>query len=286
MNYRHGFHAGNHADVLKHVVLLGLLESLKRKDGAIFVLDTHAGRGHYPLQGGQATKTEEASSGVARMLAGFGRECPPAIARYLAAVRAHNADGALRKYPGSPLLIADALRSQDRLACCELQTDEAGALQALFARDARVGVHLRDGYAAMTALLPPREKRGLVLVDPPYEAQLAEFDSAIAGLRAALSRWPNAVAALWYPIKLRRSLGSFLRRAAALPARNIVVAEVMVRPDDSPLRMNGSGMLILNPPWQFDRELLATLPLLRDTLQQEPGAAWRLDWLKQEAGTA
>jgi 23S rRNA (adenine2030-N6)-methyltransferase len=285
MNYRHGFHAGNHADVLKHVVLLGLLEALKRKDGAVFVLDTHAGRGHYPLQGAQATKTDEATSGVARMLAGFGRDCPPAIARYLAAIRAHNPDGALRKYPGSPLLIADALRAQDRLACCELQSDEGGALQALFARDSRVGVHLRDGYAALSALLPPKEKRGLVLIDPPYEAQLAEFDHVIAGLRAALGRWPNGILALWYPIKLRRSLGSFLRRAAALPAKDIVLAELMVRPDDSPLRMNGSGMLIVNPPWQFDRELVATLPLLRDTLQQDAGS-WRLDWLKQEAGTA
>jgi 23S rRNA (adenine2030-N6)-methyltransferase len=285
MNYRHGFHAGNHADVLKHVVLLGLLEALKRKDSSIFVLDTHAGRGQYPLQGAQATKTDEAASGVARMLAGFGRDCPPAIARYLAAVRTHNPDGALRKYPGSPQLIADALRAHDRLACCEVQSDEAGALQALFARDARVGVHVRDGYAALGALLPPKEKRGLVLVDPPYEAQLAEFDTAIAGLRTALTRWPNGIAALWYPIKLRRSLGSFLRRAAALPGKEMLVAELLVRPDDSPLRMNGSGMLVVNPPWQFEKELLATLPLLRDTLQQDAGS-WRLDWLKREAGAA
>ena len=282
MNYRHGFHAGNHADVLKHVVLLGLLAALQRKDGALFVLDTHAGRGRYPLQGHEATRTAEAAGGIARLLAAFGRSSPPAIARLLEAVREQNPDGALRSYPGSPLLIARALREQDRLACCELQSDEAGALQALLGRDPRIGVHRRDGYAALTALLPPAQKRGLVLVDPPYEAQLAEFDAALAGLRAALGRWPNAVYALWYPIKLRRSLGSFFRRAATLPAQQALVAELLVRADDSPLRMNGSGMLLLNPPWQYERELEATLPVLRDALQEDAGGSWRLDWLRRE----
>lgn len=281
MNYRHGFHAGNHADVLKHVVLLGLIAALARKDNPMFVLDTHAGRGRYALDNAEAIKTAEAEGGVFRMLAAFGRTSPPPLRRYLQAVRAENADGALRVYPGSPLIAAQALRAQDRLACCETQHDEAGALRALFAGDRRVGVHERDGYAAMAALLPPAEKRGLVLVDPPYEAQLAEFDTALAALRSALGRWPTGVYALWYPIKRRRALASFLRRAASLPAKQSLVVELLVRPDDSPLRMNGSGLLILNPPWQFDTELAPALPALAEALQEETGS-WRLDWLKRE----
>ncbi len=281
MNYRHGFHAGNHADVLKHVVLLGLIAALARKDSAMFVLDTHAGRGRYRLDGEQAGKTGEAAGGVERMLATFPRSAPPAIGRYLDAIRRDNADGRLQLYPGSPWLAAQALRPQDRLACCELQSEEAGALRALFAADPRVGVHQRDGYQALAALLPPKEKRGLVLIDPPYEAQLAEFDTALAALRRSLERWPTGIYALWYPIKLRRALGHFQRQAAALPARQVLLAELLVRPADSPLRMNGSGMLILNPPWQYEQELQQALPKLVDALQEQDGS-WRLDWLKRE----
>jgi len=284
MNYRHGFHAGNHADVFKHVVVLGLIAALQRKDTPMFVLDTHAGRGRYRLDGAEAETTQESRNGVVRVLEGFGRSSPPAIARYLQAIRAENPDGALRIYPGSPVLIAAALREHDRLACCELQDDEAGALKALFAGDPRVGVHQRDGYQAMEALVPPKQKRGLVLIDPPYEAQLAEFDIIITALRSGLTRWPNGIFALWYPIKLRRSLAPFLRRAERLPAKQILVAELLVRPDDTPLRMNGSGMLILNPPWQFEQELQAMLPALRDVLHEQAGN-WRVDWLKQEAAS-
>jgi 23S rRNA (adenine2030-N6)-methyltransferase len=282
MNYRHAFHAGNHADVLKHTVLLGLLAALRRKDSAFFVLDTHAGRGRYALGGSEAKRSGEASDGVGKVLAAFGRSAPPAIARYLQAIRRANPDGALRSYPGSPLLVAAELRDDDRLACCETEHEAGGALKALFADDPRIGVHSRDGYGAVEALLPPKEKRGLVLIDPPYEAQLAEFDSALAALRSGLGRWPNGIFALWYPIKLRRSLGSFFRRAASLPAKQILLAELMIRAGDSPLRLNGSGMLLLNPPWQFDHELQAALPALRDALQEDAAGSWRLDWLKQE----
>jgi 23S rRNA (adenine2030-N6)-methyltransferase len=283
MNYRHAFHAGNHADVLKHIVLLGLIDALRRKDSPFFVLDTHAGRGRYALDNAAAGRTGEAQEGVARVLAAFGRSAPPAIARYLAAIRDANPDGALRSYPGSPMLTASLLRENDRMACCEIESEASGALKALFADDPKVGVHRRDGYAAVEALLPPKEKRGLVLIDPAYETQLAEFDSALAALRAGLGRWPNGIFALWYPIKLRRSLGSFFRRAATLPGKQILLAELLVHPDDSPLRLNGSGMLIVNPPYQFDRDLHAALPPLRDALAND-GGNWRLDWLKREGG--
>lgn len=285
MNYRHAFHAGNHADVLKHVVLLGLIDALQRKPAPLFVLDTHAGRGRYLLAEDAARRTGEADDGVLRLLGQPG--LPASVQRYLQAVQADNPVDSLLAYPGSPLLVAQALRPQDRLAACELQPEEAAALKALFTDDRRVQVHAGDGYAAVRALLPPRVGgqrigRGLVLIDPPYEAQGEEYPRILAALGEALTRWPQAVGALWYPIKQRRSLLPFLRQAARLPAASMLLAELLVRPDDSPLRLNGSGMLLLNPPWQFDATLAAVLPALKARLGQA-GAATRLEWLKPPA---
>jgi 23S rRNA (adenine2030-N6)-methyltransferase len=284
MNYRHGFHAGNHADVLKHVVLVALLEALKRKDTPFQVLDTHAGRGRYLLQGEQAEATGEAQGGIFRLFVLHG--LPALLQRYLRLVQADNPVGALLTYPGSPLLAAQLLREQDRLVACELQHDEARALASLFREDARVGVQERDGYGAMKALLPPQAHtrgiaRGLVLVDPPYETQGAELDTILKALRDALARWPTGHYAVWYPIKQRRTLAAFLRKAAALPCKSALVAELCVRPDDSPLRLNGSGMLLLNPPYQLDEELAPVLPVLAKLLG-EKGADHRLEWIRKE----
>ena len=285
MNYRHAFHAGNHADVLKHIVLLALVDALKRKDTPFFVLDTHAGRGRYLLGGAESRKTSEADEGVFRLL--DAPHLPALVEAYLRAVQANNPVGALVAYPGSPLLVAQAMRDQDRLAACELQPEEAAALKDLFAHDPRGAVHARDGYGAMKALLPPRAgtqriARGLVLIDPPYEAQDAEYPQIIAALRDALERWPAATYAVWYPIKQRRTLQPFFRKAAALPSRGAFVAELQVRPDDSPLRLTGSGMLVLNPPWQLDQALAPVLPVLAAALG-EAGASQRLEWLRPPA---
>jgi 23S rRNA (adenine2030-N6)-methyltransferase len=265
MNYRHAFHAGNHADVLKHVVLLALCDALKRKPAPCFALDTHAGRGLYALDDDQAQATGEAAEGVDQLLAQAPAE--PSIARYLEAVRACRTQHGVHAYPGSPWLLAHALRETDRISCCELQPEEATILKSNFARDPRIAVHARDGYAALSALLPPivggrRFARGVVLIDPPYEAQLGEFDAALAALRSGLDRWPQAIYVLWYPIKQRRTLQPFYRAAAQLPAKSSLLAELLVRPDDFPLRMNGSGLLLLNAPWQFDIGLTATLDAL------------------------
>ncbi|MBS0212185.1 MAG: 23S rRNA (adenine(2030)-N(6))-methyltransferase RlmJ [Proteobacteria bacterium] len=280
MNYRHAFHAGNHADVFKHVVLLAVLDALKRKPAPFMVLDTHAGRGRYSLASSAAQRTGEAQSGVARALGLHSNS--EALVRYQQAIRACNPDGGLRVYPGSPLLAAMALREQDRLICRETQSEEAQALAALFAHDRRVQVQAGDGWAAIKALLPPTPRRGLVLIDPPYEAQLAEFDTALAALGEGLRRWSQGVFALWYPIKRGRDIQRFLRRAAQLPAQDILLAELLIRPDDSPLRLNGSGMLLLNPPWRLAEELTATLPELLQAVGED-GAAQRLQWLRREA---
>lgn len=282
MNYRHAFHAGNHGDVLKHVALLALCEALVRKPAPLFALDTHAGRGLYALDAEAARRTGEAAEGVERLIARPRLE--PLVERYLVAVTAcRQAHGALA-YPGSPWLLAHALRGQDRIACCELQPEEAAALKANFRDDPRVAVHPRDGYAAIGALLPPtvdgqRYARGLVLVDPPYEAQLAEFEHARTALRTGLERWPQATYALWYPIKQRRQLQAFYRRAATLPAKSALLVELLVRPDDSPLRMNGSGLLILNAPWQLDQVLRPALAQLATHLAQPHAPAPRVEWL-------
>ena len=282
MNYRHAFHAGNHADALKHVVLLALCDALAAKPAACFALDTHAGRGLYRLEGEDALRTGEASGGVARLR----RSVDPAIDRYLDAISACREQHGADAYPGSPWLLAHALRAQDRIACCELQPEEAAALKANFASDARVAVHARDGYAAIKALLPPkvdgeRFARGLVLIDPPYEAQLAEFDAAFAALREGLARWPQAAFALWYPLKQRRALQPMLREAAALPAKSALLVELLVRPDDSPLRMNGSGLLLFNPPFGIEERLPPALAALRALLEEGEGRGdARMVWLK------
>lgn len=282
MNYRHAFHAGNHADVLKHIAVLALCDALTAKPAPLFALDTHAGRGLYALDSNSALRTGEAEGGIGRLMA----EAPkhPAIGRYLTAVRASRAEHGPATYPGSPWLLAHALRADDRIALCEVLPEEADQLEANFRRDERFAAMTRDGYAAMRALLPPkigatRYNRGLVLIDPPFEAQLEEFDSALGAVRESLARWPQGVYALWYPIKLRRSLQTFYRRAATLPGKSVFVAELLIRADDSPLRMNGSGLMVVNAPWQFDKTLAGVLPLLRDVLG-EAGASWRLDWLK------
>ena len=286
MNYRHAFHAGNHADVLKHVVLLALCDALMRKPAPLFALDTHAGRGLYALDAAQAQRTGEADDGFARLLARPPTD--PAIGRYLDMVQAcRSAHGALA-YPGSPWLLAQALREDDRVACCDLQEEEAAALKAVFADDPRVAVHRRDGYAAMKALLPPvvagrRYARGLVLVDPPYEAQLAEFDQARTALRDGLQRWPQATYALWYPIKQRRPLQPFYRMAGNLPAASTLLVELLVRADDSPLRMNGSGMLLLNPPYRIEAVLAPALEALSKALAGPGAPPPRLEWLKRAA---
>ena len=269
MNYRHAFHAGNHADVFKHVMLLALCDAMTRKPAPCFALDTHAGRGLYALDDEAAQRTGEAEGGVARLLAQAPRD--PWINRHLDAIRACRSIHGEHAYPGSPWLLAYALRQIDRVACCELQPEEAAALKAAFAGDPRVAVHHRDGYAALKALLPPnvggqRFARGLVLIDPPYEAQRDEFAVALATLRDGLARWPQATYALWYPIKQRRTLRAFQREAARLPAKSALLAELLVRPDDSPLRMNGSGLLLLNPPYQFEVGLAPALTALATML--------------------
>jgi len=283
MNYRHAFHAGNFAYVFKHTILIGLLDALKQKPTPFCYFDTHAGAGSYDLRGVQAEKTAEAADGVLRLL--DVKAPPPLLQGYLDLMRSLNPDGAGREialYPGSPLIATSLMRDSDRAVPCELQPDEAAQLKKLFAHDARVGVHQRDGYAALGALVPPKERRGLVLIDPPFEAQEDEFRAIEAALDAAYSRWPTGTYAIWYPIKLREQTRPFHRWFASRKIGKTLVVELLRQPDDSALRLNGCGMVIVNPPWQFDQSLRRLMPALQERLKVSGPGQVRLDWLTRE----
>ena len=276
MNYRHAFHAGNAADVLKHTVLVGLLQALKAKPAPFCYVETHAGRGRYDLDGAQARKTAEAAGGIGRLRGAVG--LPPLLLDYL---KLAGADGA-GIYPGSPLLASRLLRHADSAQLCELHADEAAALRRLLRGDRRLHVHQRDGYAALKALLPPREKRGLVLVDPPFEAQEAEFRLIEAALDTALQRWPTGIYAVWYPIKLGRQVQPFHRWLRGCGGKRVLAAELLLHPDDSPLRLNGSGVAIINAPWRFEELLRGVMPTLAQLLSQERPAQHHVCLLADE----
>jgi 23S rRNA (adenine2030-N6)-methyltransferase len=280
LSYRHIYHAGNFADVFKHVVLVQLLRALQRKEAPLFVLDTHAGVGRYDLAADAALKNREFAAGVQRAL-----ECaePPApVADYLALVRAENAAGdALRHYPGSPRLIRALLRPQDRLVLTELHPADFTALKAVFAGDRQVAVHKQDAYLGLKAFLPPRERRGLVLIDPPYELK-DEYARVAAGLQAAHARWPTGVYAVWYPILSRSLVTRFHHAIAATGIRRILCAELRVGADTERTEFVGSGMLVVNPPWPLHEELAQPLAWLRRCLDPEGRGGQRLDWLVPE----
>jgi 23S rRNA (adenine2030-N6)-methyltransferase len=282
MNYRHGYHAGNFADVHKHVVLTAALDALARKDTPFFFLDTHAGRGRYDLDSAESRRSGEAQKGIGRLAVASG--LPAAAARLVELVRGFDAAnaGTIHVYPGSPCLAALVMRAQDRGALCELLGGEADALRQEFHRDRRFGVHCRDGYEALAALLPPKQKRGLVLVDPPYEEQEAELVKVADALVAAQRRWPQGVFAAWYPIKLASTNRRFHEHVKSAGAARALVAELCVHADDSKLGLNGSGMLLLNPPWQLDALLGATLPALHRALSPAGEGRTRVDWLVRE----
>ena len=280
VNYRHIFHAGNFADVFKHALLLELIAALTAKPKPLAFLDTHAGAGCYVLSGTDAERTGEFRQGVLRLIE---QKAPPApLAAYLDLVRACNAQarpGELSRYPGSPWLAASALRANDRLVLCEIQESEYYQLSALFEQDPRVRVYRRDGYAALKALLPPKERRGLILIDAPFEGQEQEYRRIEAALGEALERFPTGVYAVWYPIKLRQHVRPFHRWLAACGAKSVLALELLLHPDDSALRLNGCGLAIVNPPWRIERKLEPILDALQELLQQGRHGTTQVIWL-------
>lgn len=269
VNYRHAYHAGNFADVVKHSFLLLLIEHLLKKDKPFCYLETHSGSGRYRLPEATAERVPEYVDGIERLL--HARHLQGALLRYFRLIKGFNDSGEmiprLRMYPGSPLIAAQLLRAQDRMLLCELHADEAESLQALFRGDSRAHVQARDGYQAISALLPPTPRRGLVLIDPPFERP-DEFSAIILALKTALQRWPLGIYAVWYPIKRRTDVQPFLRAASKLVCEEIISAELSVHPDDTNLRLNGCGMLILNPPYGFAQPAQELLQDLNKLLSQ------------------
>jgi len=278
LNYRHAYHAGNFADVMKHAALALAIEHLKQKEKPFFLLDTHAGTGLTDLAGVEARKTGEFLDGIARILADPAPH--PALAPYLATLARLGCMGpAPMSYPGSPLIARELARPGDRLAFCELHPEDAASLKSLFRRDGQVGVHEMDGYAALKAMLPPKERRGLVLIDPPFEAR-DEFDTVLAGLGEAMARWATGTYLIWYPVKDPSVSGAFLDALETQGPAKTLMAELHIRGADDASRLSGCGLVIVNPPWTLKETLADLYGWLAERLAQGPGARARVEWLK------
>ncbi|MBS9720017.1 23S rRNA (adenine(2030)-N(6))-methyltransferase RlmJ [Tianweitania sp. BSSL-BM11] len=282
MNYRHAFHAGNFADVFKHAVLARLIDYLKRKEGAFRVVDTHAGIGRYDLQASEATRTGEWQGGIARLMnERFDPDVEALLQPYRSAVDALNPDGNLRYYPGSPLVSRYLLRKQDRLSALELHPQDADTLRSVFTGDHQVRVIELDGWLSMGAHLPPKEKRGLVLVDPPFE-QPGEFDRMAEGLLTAHRRWPGGIYAFWYPIKDLAAVQRYRESLAALGIPKILDTWLTIRGSAEEAGLIGSGMAIINPPFTLEQELATLLPALCECLAEDQGASSGTRWIARE----
>lgn len=282
MNYRHIYHAGNFADVFKHVILTRCIEYMKRKDAAFRVIDTHAGIGRYDLSSEQAQKTGEWRQGIGRLLENP-LEGPAAqlLEPYLAIVCDHAGPDGLAAYPGSPLIARKLLRKQDRLSAFELHEADAATLAALFAGDFQTRVTKLDGWLVPGAHLPPKEKRGLVLVDPPFE-QTGEFARLAEALVKGARRWPGGTFLLWYPIKHDRDVGAFHEELVASGERDLLLAEIEVGPAGPEPAFRGCGMIVKHPPFVLLEELNMLLPALADALGRNGGGAWRAAMLVGE----
>jgi 23S rRNA (adenine2030-N6)-methyltransferase len=286
MNYRHAYHAGNFADVLKHAVLALTIEHLKQKPAAFRVIDTHAGTGAYDLASEESGKTGEWREGIGRLI---DAELPASVAGllepYLAVVRKENPDGGLTRYPGSPLIARRLIRRNDRLIVNELHADDVKALRRLFAADTRTTVLSLDAWMALKALLPPKERRGVVLVDPPFE-QPGEFTRLAQGLREAWRRFATGTVIVWYPLKDARLVSAFRRELADLGVPKLLSAELLLGGKEESDGLGGTGLVVLNPPFQLDEKLARLLPYLAATVGRGRGAHHRLDWLTKERVTS
>ena len=280
MNYRHAFHAGNFADVHKHAVLARILVHLRLKPAAFRVIDTHAGAGRYDLSGPQASRSGEWRNGIERLWAA--REQQPQqtlLAPYIEAVTAINPSGKLRVYPGSPLIAESLLRAQDRLTACELEPRAAASLAAALRGDRRAKAVAIDGWTALNAYVPPKERRGVVLIDPPFE-QSADFERLSDVVSQARRKWPTGIYMLWYPIKDRDAPDALARRLRRLAVPNLLRCEVMLGATNGEGALAGSGLIIVNPPFKLEPDLRILLPALSKMLSFK--AASRIDWLAKE----
>jgi 23S rRNA (adenine2030-N6)-methyltransferase len=282
MNYRHAFHAGGFADVIKHIVLVRILLHLQEKPAAFRVIDTHAGAGLYDLSGDEARRGGEWLTGIARLMqARFSESALPLVAPYLDIVRAFNSPPDLKAYPGSPLIARALLRPQDRLTACEVEPNTRKRLIDALRRDTQARVVDLDGWTALPAFVPPNERRGLVLIDPPFE-QTDEFERLADGFAQAFSKWPTGSYLLWYPVKSRRVTDVLARQVAGAvgaskPPGKCLRLEFSVAPHETGGGLASTGLLIVNPPWTLMGELKIILPELEKPLGQGGAGRFRLE---------
>jgi 23S rRNA (adenine2030-N6)-methyltransferase len=285
MNYRHAFHAGGFADVLKHIVLVRILTYLQEKPAPFRVIDTHAGAGLYDLTSEESRRSGEWLTGIARLMqARFSEVALPLVSPYLDIVRAFNGPGELKAYPGSPLIARALLRPQDRLTACEVEANTRKKLIDGLRRDAQARVVDLDGWTALPAFVPPNERRGLVLIDPPFEAK-DEFTRMADGFTEAFGKWPTGSYLLWYPVKSRRATDELARHvadviAASKPAGKCLRLEFSVAPQETGGGLASTGLLIVNPPWTLAAELKTILPELEKPLGQGGAGRFRLETAK------
>lgn len=290
MNYRHAYHAGNFADVFKHIVLTRVLLYMQRKEQALRVIDTHAGIGRYDLGGVEAGKTLEWRGGIEQVIEAKAKGTVPApvlelIAPYLDIIEAENTggknNGHLRYYPGSPLLTRRLMRPQDRLSALELHPQDAKTLAALFEGDYQTRVTELNGWLALGAHLPPKEKRGLVLVDPPFEIT-GEFDRLVDGLVKAHRRFATGTYALWYPVKDRREVNRFINNLKETGIAKILRLELSVRAASLEERFDGTGMIVINPPYLLQEEMGKISPWLATLFGENNQGNYRIEWINGE----
>lgn len=263
LSYRHSFHAGNHADVLKHTVQSLIITALKEKEKPFLYLDTHAGAGRYQLSGEHAERTGEYLDGIAKL---WQRDdIPEVLMPYLNAVKAYNSNGTLRFYPGSPLIARQLLREQDSIHLTELHPSDFPLLRGEFQRDSRAKVVREDGYQQLKSQLPPASRRGFILIDPPYEMK-TDYQAVVKGIQEGHKRFATGVYALWYPVVLRQQIKRMLKELEATGIRNILQIELAMLPDSDRYGMTASGMIVINPPWKLEAQMQSLLPWLHGVL--------------------
>lgn len=278
LSYRHSFHAGNHADVIKHIVQSLIIEALKNKDKAFVYHDTHSGAGRYDLNDEWSEKTGEYKDGIAKI---WQRDDIPAtLTPYLETIRALNKGNELRYYPGSPRVGRSLLREQDRAVFTELHPSDFPLLLQEFRGDRQVKMHKEDGFARLKASLPPKERRGMVLIDPPYELK-HEYQDVADAIKESVKRWATGTYAIWYPVVYRRNIDLILRELKAHGIRKILQIELGVSPDSEERGMTASGMIVINPPWKLESQMAEVLPWLQSVIAPDSGHT-KLEWVVPE----
>ncbi|HDX1038591.1 TPA: 23S rRNA (adenine(2030)-N(6))-methyltransferase RlmJ [Pasteurella multocida] len=280
LSYRHSFHAGNHADVLKHLVLMLIIENLQQKEKGFYYLDTHAGVGRYRLFSEEAEKTAEFEQGIARLWQR--NDLPEEVARYIKLIKQVNYGGkALRYYAGSPLIAAKMLRPQDRALLTELHPSDYPLLRNNFKEFDNVTTKRDNGFQQLKATLPPKERRGLVLIDPPYELK-EDYDLVVNAIEEGYKRFATGIYAIWYPVVLRQQTKRILKGLEKTGIRKILQIELAVRPDSDQRGMTASGMIVINPPWTLTQQMQNILPYLTNVLVPEGTGSWTVKWVTPE----